>query len=279
MGTMVSDYLLTAQSGRTAGRDFPFLPEPETCSISLSAPTDTLPQKGRRFVLGAGAGMEMPLLKLDSRWHVFGVRGPLTASFLGLSLELATTDPAMCIGTLWEAPDGPHEGVGFMPHHQTALDWDWQRECKRLGLVYIDPLASFEVTLNQISRLLCLLTEAMHGAIAADAFRVPWRALRISPYNYTGKWDDWASTVGVPVHFLPIPHLKKGANSGGLSFVKKIGKEVMGHRKQSSADEARLARRHLAEAAASDRWYLSDDQRLASALARFYEGCAPETSG
>jgi hypothetical protein len=36
-----------------------------------------------------------------------------------------------------------------------------------------------------------VLAQSLHAPIVADAFRVPWRALRGSHFNAL-KWTDWA---------------------------------------------------------------------------------------
>jgi succinoglycan biosynthesis protein ExoV len=54
-----------------------------------------------------------------------------------------------------------------------------------------------------------LITEAMHGAIVADALRVPWTAVSIGPCFNQEKWLDWGLSVGVTPEVVPIPYLSE----------------------------------------------------------------------
>jgi succinoglycan biosynthesis protein ExoV len=66
-----------------------------------------------------------------------------------------------------------------------------------------------------------LLTEAMHGAVVADAIRVPWIAI-----DSTGcfpmlpfKWQDWCMSVGVsycPKRIPPLWAMPAGTKYRGL---------------------------------------------------------------
>src|SRR5439155_10040399 len=42
--------------------------------------------------------------------------------------------------------------------------------------------------------------ESLHGAIVADALRVPWVPLRIrrNPHTSPFKWEDWCSSMELP---------------------------------------------------------------------------------
>jgi len=92
-----------------------------------------------------------------------------------------------------------------MPHYASKAHWDWRATAEACGLSFVDPEAPVEETLAKIAGLEALLTEAMHGAIVADALRTPWVGLAIDPDFYAWKWRDWGLSAGVePVtHRLP----------------------------------------------------------------------------
>lgn len=226
----------------------------------------------RKLVLGAGSGMTFPLLVTDRSWTFYGVRGPLSARYLGLDAACALTDPAMCIGRWVDAP--PRRGkVGFMPHHHSLAKWDWKAVCEQAGLVYLDPRADALATLERINGLEKVLAEAMHGAIVADALRVPWVPIRINPWNYVGKWDDWASTIRLPIHFRVLPELYDPVLGQGV--VKRVGWTVraMAGRQTpvSSRHVVNFVRRELSRLAESDSGHLSEDAHLGEAVDRLLD--------
>ena len=166
---------------------------------------ERLPATGKLVVLGAGAGLgRVPAP--DARWCVLGVRGPLTAHALGIPESFIVGDPAMLAARFVE-PAAERRGIGFMPHYASLAHWDWRRTAKGIGLVFVDPCAPVEATLAQIAGLDSLLTEAMHGAIVADALRTPWVGVRIDPGFHAPKWRDWGLSVGVEPVIHPLPPL------------------------------------------------------------------------
>jgi succinoglycan biosynthesis protein ExoV len=70
---------------------------------------------------------------------------------------------------------------------------------------YIDPLAPVPEICAQLARSSLVIAEAMHGAIVADAFRVPWIPASTSGRFNLFKWQDWAMSLGMSpvVHALP----------------------------------------------------------------------------
>ena len=63
---------------------------------------------------------------------------------------------------------------------------------------YIDPTHSLIKVLTEICETEILFTEAMHGAIVADAFRIPWVAIKTHSRILEFKWNDWLSTLDIP---------------------------------------------------------------------------------
>ncbi len=153
-----------------------------------------LPAAAAYHVLGAGAGYgNLPVL--DARWHLHAVRGPLTAQALGLAADRAVTDGAYLLRTVpLPAPDRGRP-IGFMPHFRAMPHVPWRRLCDQLGLRYLDPLAPVPATLAAIRGCDCLITEAMHGAIVADACRVPWVPVLTGGHVLDFKWCDWLQSV------------------------------------------------------------------------------------
>lgn len=158
---------------------------------------DNLPKAGRTVVFGSGVGYGTGLPSVDNTWKIYCLRGPLSAKALGVSPELAVTDPAILLKRLVgdEAPPKRYR-FAYMPHWRNAKQ-SWQYICDQLGFGYIDPCQSVESVLAAIGQTEILITEAMHGAIIADALRIPWIAVRTSPQVLLFKWQDWCSSLGL----------------------------------------------------------------------------------
>lgn len=221
-----------------------------------------------KHVLGAGSGMSVPPLQLGPEWHVHAVRGPLTASYLQIDPGRAMTDPAMAVAKLWNRSSAQRRGVGFMPHHTSLRTWNWQKTCHDAGLAYVDPHGEPVATLEQIDGMELLITEAMHGAIVAEALRIPWLPVQINPHNYVGKWHDWGAGLAMPIHFRPLPFLNDPA-IGGRSSLFEAGTRMAVYRwrRRSSGREHRDAIARLQSYARGDyQTFLGSDAALDGAL-------------
>lgn len=159
-----------------------------------------LADHGRVLVCGSGAGYGsidgIDRDKVDVAW----VRGPRTAAMMGLDRGLAITDPA-CMVTTMPRFSGLPRGTGgtiFIPHRSTArLDLDWDRIGRHAGLRVVLPSGEAHEVIARIAAADLVVTESMHGAIFADAFRVPWVPVRVSNEFNDFKWHDWAESVEV----------------------------------------------------------------------------------
>jgi len=92
-----------------------------------------------------------------------------------------------------------------MPHIGTVNIVPWHEACKQLGWDYIDPNGSCEHVFNAIGRARLLVTEALHGAITADALRTPWIATRSNGTILPFKWQDHCAAIDVPYQPIDIP--------------------------------------------------------------------------
>lgn len=157
------------------------------------------PPGRRRLVLGSGWGYGgVPDLTDPALWDFRAVRGPQTVAALGLPPDRAAVDPAMMIPDLPEFR-GFSRGadVLFVPHHSSAEVYDWPRLCAAAGLTYLDPRGEAKAVIRTIAEARRVVTEAMHGAILADAFRVPWVAVEVTRGFHRAKWGDWGEAIGL----------------------------------------------------------------------------------
>ena len=155
------------------------------------------PREPRKVVFGAGAGYGDPP-EVDERWHFHFVRGPLTAERLGLAPGLAIADSAYLTTLAFDPARARRNSVAFMPHHFGTHDYDWRPLCRRAGLEYLDPAAPVPYLLRKIARARFVIADAMHAAIVADAFRVPWVPVAIYKRHSAFKWDDWCRSMELP---------------------------------------------------------------------------------
>jgi len=164
----------------------------------------TFPQTAKKIVCGTGYGGYQAPPHIDATWDVRFVRGPRTAHVLGLDPRLGIGDPGMLVHQVGAAlPEiGEHHAVGFMPHWESALYGAWEAVCTEAGARFIDPRGPLASVISAIRGCDLLVTEAMHGAIVADALRVPWVPFMPLPVHRF-KWFDWAESQGLDLQFSP----------------------------------------------------------------------------
>ena len=156
----------------------------------------------RILILGAGVGYGggPPKQPLPKNWDFRAVRGPLSASILGLPSTLAILDPAMMVPELPEFRADqiiPGSCPIFVPHHTSVHRHNWKAACAEAGLEYVSPELDSSYVIKKIAGARIVLAEAMHAAIVADSFRVPWIPVKIGErFNYF-KWHDWAGSLNI----------------------------------------------------------------------------------
>ncbi|MDX2215763.1 MAG: polysaccharide pyruvyl transferase family protein [Oculatellaceae cyanobacterium bins.114] len=172
-----------------------------------------VPTARKTIVFGSGVGYGKGLPSIDSSWTVYCLRGPLSAKALGLDPDLAITDGALLLRRVYQ-PASPRktQRFAYIPHVSNVMRGgvDWQRICEQAGMGFIDPRGSTEEVLAAISQTEVVLAEAMHGAIAADALRVPWIPVCTNTAILPFKWQDWCLTVGIeyqPCYVMPSQDL------------------------------------------------------------------------
>ena len=94
----------------------------------------------------------------------------------------------------------------------------WQEACKNLGLKILDVRSKPRVFIRELVKCDRVLCEAMHGAILADAYGIPWQPIRAHPKISARKCDDWGSSIGAKIDPFTIPeaYLERYAYRGML---------------------------------------------------------------
>ncbi|MBD2060104.1 polysaccharide pyruvyl transferase family protein [Oculatella sp. FACHB-28] len=175
--------------------------DPTTAFVGIGTLfNNTLPDRTRharkRAVFGTGVGYAKGVPAVDDSYKIYCLRGPLSTKALGLADELAVTDGAVLLRRLVKPGDRKRYKFAFMPHYELAGE-GWKSVCEAIGFGHIDPRWTTEAVITAIGQTEVVLAEAMHGAIVADALRVPWVPVVTSPTILSFKWQDWCASVGV----------------------------------------------------------------------------------
>jgi succinoglycan biosynthesis protein ExoV len=127
------------------------------------------------------------------------VRGPKTARVLRLRYEKVVTDPAIMVADCLKRREPEHRDieVAFMPRWRVALaDKSLRKRMRDVGVTLIDPTDPVEEVLARMCRAKLLVTEALHGAVVADALRIPWIPV-LGERGHLFKWLDWTASMGL----------------------------------------------------------------------------------
>lgn len=174
-----------------------------------------IPEAQSTTVFGSGHGYGK-LPNITPAWQFYCVRGPLTAETLGLDAKLAITDPANLVPMFYQQHHEKKYKLSFMPHCDSARLGDWAAVCQRAGIHFIDPRQQYFDVFAAIQSSELLLTEAMHGAILADAFRTPWIPVKAYPHISEYKWQDWLLSVGLNTNFQSLTPVWRGDNDASM---------------------------------------------------------------
>lgn len=158
-----------------------------------------IPKTARKVtVIGTGARSRRTFPDLSGReWDFRFVRGPRTAKLSGSKY---ISDPAI-LAPRFMPISKERYGIGFVPHFQTDEETVTSIS-DLLGARIIRPHLSPQDFICEIASCERVVCEAMHGAILADAYRVPWTPVRLGTPIVEGranrfKWSDWLSSLGI----------------------------------------------------------------------------------
>ena len=241
-----------------------------------------LPAAARKFVVGSGfAGyMGHPDMH-DGTWEVEFVRGPKTTAILELPPEKAICDSAVLLRAMKLPPPVDGIDIAFMPHYESLERGAWRDACRMAGITLIDPtLEDVETILAQVRGARLLITEAMHGAIVADAVRTPWIGAKPIFRGHHMKWQDWSQALGIDLRMhtlkptsmleLYIGTTGRGGEGGKIGWLNRTPVAAIPNRVLTQ-----IAAQHLTRLADEEPQLSADSrieevtERAAAALDRF----------
>jgi succinoglycan biosynthesis protein ExoV len=151
--------------------------------------------------------------RLDDRYQILCVRGELTAQKLGLPMSKAISDGALLLPKVVHSVNQDKKfDFAYMPHVGSLNVYNhWGKITASAGIHLIDPRMDPKLVIQEMNQTKILLTEAMHGAIVADAYRIPWIPVKTIKTINDFKWRDYLGTVGLEFHpnYLRTPYSRK----------------------------------------------------------------------
>lgn len=167
--------------------------------VGIGSQLDTpFENERRKIIFGAGIRdflFNPKLDKLDIRF----VRGPYSAKVFNNCRYI--TDAAYCLALLEKKEYKKKYNVSYMPYFRHVPFFDWTFFEKWSGIKVILPTNPVEQIIQEINESRNLLTSAMHGAIVADIYRVPWMRVKYSEFLGESlltselKWADWLQSM------------------------------------------------------------------------------------
>lgn len=165
---------------------------------------DALP--GRKIVMGSGLRPDTAdHYRFTGEVRFAAVRGVLTAQRLGLGNAVTLGDPGFLVAQCWQPRKVIFNRIGFIPHIYSEQWSSMAAAAADAGLHVISPTLPLDDFLEQLHGCARVYCESLHGAIFADALRVPWARVRICSHLYEGegvaefKWRDAFSVFDLPV--------------------------------------------------------------------------------
>jgi hypothetical protein len=134
----------------------------------------------------------------------FGVRGPLTRDALGLPADTPLGDPGLLVPLLRPRRGPPGTELLCVPHFNEPGDHGPLREMAGADAIVAPAVADFEeleALIDRIAGARFVLAGALHAAIVACAYGVPFGFWDTGFIDIPFKWRDFAASLGVKLPF------------------------------------------------------------------------------
>lgn len=134
------------------------------------------------------------------QWRFFAVRGRLTKTIFALDHAVPIGDPAILMPRLYAPQPAPFSEKRYFMHCDNDAVTLKDSEVEVLS-TRMDPFRAIDLIVNSGF----VFTEALHVAILAHAYHVPWAWILNKHLRGLVKWFDWFSSLRlVPGFFTPV---------------------------------------------------------------------------
>lgn len=173
----------------------------------------------KKIIFGSGVRDFSFNLPINEKIDIRFVRGPISSKVCNNAPYI--TDSAYALALLTFPEQKKKYKVSYIPYFRNYHNFDWQLFKKLLGVNVINPCDDIENVIKEIRSSEKILTSAMHGAIFADIFRIPWMRVKMTKSGYESdftselKWTDWLLSMNIqncPTHYLDFDLNKKAKN-------------------------------------------------------------------
>lgn len=217
----------------------------------------------RPVVFGSGLRSRKRAPQHPERFDIRFVRGPLSARALGLNGVKYISDPAI-ISPIYITSYSKikRHSLGYVPYFMTP-DGLNEKVALEIGAKIISPKLSPQDFINEITSCEKIISEAMHGAILADAYRIPWAGCRLMSGLIEGrislfKWKDWMRSLDIRSSLEgPIPEM--------VLFSPRKLRQLLDNRVREKAVSS------IMKIVKEDRWSLSNLSKMKIAQERINE--------
>ena len=175
-----------------------------------------LPNADEYVIFTSGYGYHQGPAFTDKKVTALGLRGPMTLTEMKPFLSQSESDIPLIDGAYLtpELITGKtsqlKNKIGLIPHVDSISVGLWEEVASLGGFELIDPRLSPEAFVSSITSCAYVITEAMHGAILADAYRVPWTGFIAYSHINEAKWQDWAESLNLNVGLQQISPTFRG---------------------------------------------------------------------
>ncbi|WP_462146596.1 polysaccharide pyruvyl transferase family protein [Pseudoalteromonas gelatinilytica] len=143
-------------------------------------------------------------------------RGPLTwnrLNELGFDCPKVFGDPGLLIKKYYDPDIKAVNDLGFVPHY-TEKNHEFVKYMRARGCKIIDIQQDIEPFVDDVKSCKAIISSSLHGLIAADAYGIPNRWVRLTEKVLGGrfKFDDYHLGIGT-THELYSPSGNESLNS------------------------------------------------------------------